>query len=137
MCTGNEKERIPAALFGSISNVIMNALLIPISAGAGAAVASVISEGIVNGYQLVKMRTIVDIQFDRSILYKSIISSIFMGAICFFIGRINTGIWISTVITVISGIAAYIGMNLILKNEMLFEIMKTVKEKILRRACEK
>ena len=137
MCTGNEKERIPAALFGSISNVIMNALLIPIYAGAGAAVASIISEGIVNGYQLVKMRTIVDIQFDKSIMYKSIMSSIFMGAVCFFIGRINTEMWISTVITVVSGIAAYIGMNLILKNEMLFEIMKTINEKILRRACEK
>lgn len=130
MCTGNEKERIPAAFFGSLSNVAMNAVLIPIWAGAGAAIASVISEGIVNGYQLLKMKKIVDIQFDKKILIKSILSSVVMGIMCYFVDRIDVGLLISIIITVLTGVVVYIVMNFILKNEMLVEAARCIKSKI-------
>lgn len=130
MCTGNEKERIPATFFGSLSNVIMNIILIPVMAGVGSAIASVISETIVNGYQLIKMKKIVDIQFDMKILIKSVVSSIVMGVTCYLVGKIEVGLLISTSITVISGIVIYILLNIAMKNEIIYEFIKIVNKKV-------
>lgn len=129
MCTGNEKERIPATFFGSLSNVIMNAVLIPIAAGTGAAAASVVSESIVNGYQLFKMQKKVDIQFDKGVLLKSIFSSTVMGIICYFAGKIEMSLLLSTVLTVLFGIFTYLLMNAALKNSMLEEMLELVKKR--------
>lgn len=129
MCTGNEKERIPATFFGSLSNVIMNAVLIPIAAGTGAAAASVVSESIVNGYQLFKMQKKVDIQFDKGVLLKSIFSSTVMGIICYFVGKIEMSLLLSTVLTVLCGIFTYLLMNAALKNSMLEEMLELVKNR--------
>lgn len=133
MCTGNEKERIPATFLGSLSNVVMNAILIPIAGGVGAAFASVVSESIVNGYQLIKMKRKVDIRFDKKILMKSILSSIIMGGWCYFIGKLEVGLLISTVIVVLVGIITYIITSIMMKNEMLYIMIKMVKEKINRK----
>lgn len=129
MCTGNEKERIPATFFGSLSNVVMNAAFIPLFAGVGAAIASVVSEAIVNGYQLIKIKKVIDIQFEKKILIKCVISSIIMGIVCYFIGKIKIETLISTAITVLIGIVTYIIMNIILKNEIFYEVLKIVKKK--------
>lgn len=128
MCTGNEKERIPATFLGSLSNVIMNAVLIPVASGIGAAFASVVSESIVNGYQLFKMKKKVDIQFDKGVLLKSIFSSIVMGIICCFVGEIEMGLFLSIVLTVLCGIFVYLLMNTILKNRILEEMLELVKK---------
>lgn len=130
MCTGNEKERIPATFFGSLSNVIMNAIFIPIAAGVGAAIASVMSETIVNGYQLIKMKKIVDIRFDIKIVFKSVFSAVLMGVACCLVGSIETNLLLSTIITVVSGIVVYIISNILLKNEMAFQILTMIRKKI-------
>lgn len=132
MCTGNEKERISAAFFGSLSNVVMNATLIPIFTGVGAAVASVIAEAIVNGYQLFKMKKILDIRFDKDTLWKSVLSAVAMGAVCGIVGRIELGLLVSVVVTIISGAVVYIAMNAVLKNRMLYEAVEIVRKKIRR-----
>ena len=132
MCTGNEKERIPAAFFGSLSNVVMNAMLIPMFAGVGAAVASVIAEAIVNGYQLFKMKKILNIRFDKDTLWKSILSAVIMGAVCMVVGRIELGLLASVVATLVSGVIVYVLMNAILKNRMLYEAVEIVRKKICR-----
>ena len=132
MCTGNEKERIPAAFFGSLSNVAMNAMLIPMFAGVGAAVASVIAEAIVNGYQLFKMKKILNIRFDKDTLWKSILSAVIMGAVCMAVGRIELGLLASVVATVVSGAIVYVLMNAILKNRMLYEAVEIARKKICR-----
>lgn len=130
MCTGNEKERIPAAFLGSLSNVVMNAILIPVWAGVGAAVASVIAEAIVNGYQLLKMKKILDIRFDKNTLWKSAASATVMGAVCWFVGRIELGLLTSIVLTVASGVVVYVLINIILRNEMLYEAVRMLRKKI-------
>ena len=130
MCTGNEKERIPATFFGSLSNVIMNAIFIPIAAGVGAAIASVVSETIVNGYQLIKMKKNVDIRFDIKIVFKSVFSAVIMGLVCCLVERIEMNLLLSTIITVVSGIVVYIISNILLKNEMIFQILTMIRKKI-------
>ena len=130
MCTGNEKERIPATFFGSLSNVIMNAIFIPIAAGVGAAIASVVSETIVNGYQLIKMKKNVDIRFDIKIVFKSVFSAVIMGLVCCLVERIEMNLLLSTIITVVSGIVVYIISNILLKNEMTFQILTMIRKKI-------
>ena len=132
MCTGNEKERIPAAFFGSLSNVAMNAMLIPMFAGVGAAVASVIAEAIVNGYQLLKMKKILNIRFDKDTLWKSILSAVIMGVVCMAVGRMELGLLASVVATVVSGVIVYVLMNAILKNRMLYEAVEITRKKICR-----
>lgn len=124
MCTGNEKERIPASFFGSLSNVVLNAFLIPTFAGVGAAVASVVAEAIVNGYQLFKMKQILNIRFDKDTLWKSVLSALIMGVVCWSVGKIELSLVLSIVVTVVSGVTAYIIMNVILKNRMLVDMIR-------------
>lgn len=133
MCTGNEKERIPAAFLGSLGNVVMNALFIPSFAGVGAAIASVIAETIVNGYQLVKMKKILDIRFDKNTLWKSALSAAIMGVVCGFVSKIECELLLSTVLTVLSGIIVYVLLNIILRNEMLYEARNIIRKKVDRR----
>lgn len=129
MCTGNEKQRIPAAFFGSLSNVIFNTIFIPKFSGIGAAVASVIAETVVNGYQLIKIKKIINFQFDKDTLWKSIFSATVMGIICIAIDRIELNILASTIVTVVSGMLVYILMNIMLKNKVLCEALNFIKEK--------
>ncbi len=68
IATGNEKKRIPAYAAAAVVNVILNAILIPKMAQNGAAIASVISEFVVNGYQIYAMRRL----FNFSLPKKSI-----------------------------------------------------------------
>ena len=130
ICTGNEKKRLPAYAFANVANIALNALLIPSLAENGAAIASVASELVVNAYQLVKMRKVVDIPFPKKALLQSIISSTLMGLTIFGALQIPASMLVSTVLCVALGLAVYIIINFAMKNEFLLSTAGTVLKKL-------
>lgn len=58
ICAGKEKWLIGARIWAGFANICLNGLLIPIFGFAGAAFASLVSEGVVNGILLAKSRKI-------------------------------------------------------------------------------
>ena len=130
ICTGNEKKRLPAYAFASVVNIVLNALLIPSLAQNGAAIASVVSEVIVNAYQLFKMKKIITIPISFKALLQAVISSAVMGGCLLILSRISMPLIISTIICVIAGLGIYIVANFIMKNEFLLSTADTFLKKL-------
>ena len=62
IATGNDKKAFIGTTIGAIANLILNAILIPLFQGEGAAIATVISEGTVFLYFVCSTRRIVDLK---------------------------------------------------------------------------
>lgn len=62
IATGNDKKAFIGTAIGAVTNLILNAILIPMYQGEGAAIATVISEGTVFLYFVVSTRKIVDLK---------------------------------------------------------------------------
>lgn len=117
IATGNEKQRLPAYFAAATINVILNFVLIPKMAQNGAAIASVISELIVNGVQVVAMLKIIKIPFSKSAFWQSILSTIVMSAGVVGICVLLDGLFLETMVAVLVGAALYFTMNIIMKNK--------------------
>lgn len=108
---------------GAIANFIMNLILIPKFYSYGAAVASVISELLITMMQFYFVRNEIDIKSILKSSYKYIIASLTM-LIFLLLENIYLPIsFIGTVILVISGCAVYLLMLIVLKDEMLKELI--------------
>lgn len=132
MCTGNEKERLPASFMASVANVVGNALLIPVLAEIGVAISSVISEVIVNGYQLVKMRMKFDFNVRLKPLFQSIVSTSVMCIVCIMFKQLSGSMFFVTVVTILISVIVYGVLNIVLGNEIVLRTIKTMKSKILK-----
>lgn len=133
ICTGQEKLRLPAALLASVTNVILNLILIPYMAEIGAAIASVISEVIVNGYQLLKLRKIVSIPMPKDAFIDALVSTAVMSVLVVVISRLISNFVISLLISVSFGILVYLLINLVMKNKLEMMILNNVKERFVSR----
>lgn len=132
MCTGNEKERLPATFLGSIVNIFLNIFLIPLWAEAGAAVASVISEIIVNSYQLLKMKKKLGFHFNKNAFIQAIISTVIMAVICFILYSIRLPLYFSAILVIGGGAGVYLVVNIILKNEIIYYVLNQFVQKLKR-----
>ena len=126
MCTGNEKERIPATAIGSTANIVFNWWLIPIWLELGAAVATVISELVVNGYQFVQMKKKLNFKISLLPITQSCISAIFMGGACMLLKGFNCSVYIYTLLAFLVGGGVYIMCNILLGNKLLIEMFNKV-----------
>ena len=115
--TGNEKMRIPSAILGSLVNILLNALLIPLFAENGAAIASVLSELLVNVFLFFKIRRIVTIPYDFKWMYQALLSSGAMLISIFLVSRIVQVNALVCIVSVIVGIFVYLGVNTLMKND--------------------
>lgn len=129
LVTGNEKKRLPAYSMAVVANIVLNFLFIPRMAQDGAAIASVISELIVNGVQLIAIIKIVKITFPKTAIFQSLVSTTFMIAVVACTRFLVEGILAKTVISVILGVLVYFLVNLIMGNKL----VKNAEKKILQR----
>ena len=133
MSTGYEKIRIPAAAVASIINAVLNFILIPLFMQSGAAVASVISELIVNIGQFIYVSRKLHIQLSLKAFFQSILISAIMGMCIFstihFFEMKPIAIF---VIGTISGIIVYLVLNVLLRTDMFYFIKNKV-YRLLRR----
>lgn len=126
ICTGNERERLPATIWASVTNIILNAIMIRSLFEVGVAFASVISEIIVNGYQLFKVKKVIEMHFAKKIAIQSIISTLCMGIVVYLITQLEIGPLLICFLAVIVGLFIYIIVNIIMKNKIAIEISQNL-----------
>lgn len=131
LCTGNERKRLPTYAAGAIINIIINICLIPTLAENGAAIASVISELIVNLYQFIVMRKIVVLPIDKKAVGQAVITSVLMGMVlCLVKIYLSLSGFMIVMILVCIGCLVYIFLNYFIHNELLMQIQKMLRERI-------
>lgn len=121
---GKEKKRIYTSLIATISNIILNWILIPRWQQNGAAVASIISEFIVNVLLLHEVIRIVKINLDKFFLLKVLFSSAFMVLAIIGIKHIFNNEFLILLLSVFIGSGIYLLVNYLIKNEIVLDIYK-------------
>lgn len=130
VATGNERKRLPVYSIAVILNIIFNAVLIPDMAQNGAAIASVISEFVVNVGQLYGISKIVHIPVPGKDLLQGAITSIAMGIVVFAISQLEINIFVQTIFAVPVGAGIYMVCNILCKNEIAMLGVNMFREKI-------
>lgn len=124
--TGNEKMRVPSAILGSLVNITMNSVLIPLYSEQGAAIASVTSEFLVNIFLFFKIRKVVKVPYKIKWLFQALISSGIMLIAIICIGLIIHNTFFKCFVSVIIGALLYFSMNLLIRNDFADIIMKKI-----------
>lgn len=119
MATASEKKRLPAAAIATSANILMNAILIPVWQENGAAVASVISEIIVNGYQFIYLRKIINILIPWKAFIQGIVASAIMGVGIYAFMLLLKDSLLRCILCSLIGGTIYIIMNRMMRNKML------------------
>lgn len=132
ICTGNEKVRLPSHAIAMVANIIINALLIPRYGENGAVTASVVTLLIVNGYFYCQMRKIVHIPINKQACVQAVLSSLLMCIVLRFSLCLSLPLLWQSVFSTCLGFAAYIGINLLIKNELLLSLIDMSRGLIVR-----
>lgn len=130
IASGNENKRLLANLISTILNVILNAVLIPLFSENGAAIASVISEAFVNAYLFILIKKQISFKINLRPFFQSVITSVLMILGYIPSALINAGEIIKLIIAVLGCGIMYLLSNVLLKNEMMFNILKKLKKRI-------
>lgn len=130
VCIGEERKRIPANIGACIVNIILNVALIHSFGGIGAAIASVASEIVCNGYLLNEVKKKICISYPKKAVKQAILSAFVMACGVLGASHIKCSLIASCCIEVFVGIAIYLSMNMILKNEILIIAVSKVCDKI-------
>ena len=121
-----------SVVIGAMFNFICNMILIPILKSVGAIIASVLAETLILIIQLIYIRKDIPLKIFYSNCTKYLISGIVMFIATFIIGNFMEPSIMITVIQIIIGAIVYIAMLLLLKDPMVFDVLKKIKLKIKR-----
>ncbi len=130
ICTGNEKKRLPAFIAAVVINIGLNSFMIPLWQHNGAAIASVISELVVNVIQIFVIIKIVKIKFINKTVFKSLAATALMTLVIVFIPSFFDNVYLQFFVTAAAGAVLYILTSLILKNELIFMLLNSIKQKL-------
>lgn len=125
-----DREYFISVMFGSILNVIFNIIFIPKIGALGAAIATLITEGVAIIIRILLCRDIFkDIKLLNINMIKMLISSIFMGLVVFHITKVIIIPLFQVIISgVVGGVVYFIGL-LLLKESLICETIDKLKEK--------
>lgn len=130
--TGNEKGRIPAYILAAVLNIVLNALLIPKIGRNGAAIASVASELALNLQQFIKLKGLIDYEFDTKALFQAIFTTAVMAICILLICSLKLNTLVTAILSVFAGGCVYIALNMLLKNEFLLSVLSKIRQKAAR-----
>lgn len=126
---GKEKIVLHSTIIGAIINVLLNLVLIRQYAHYGAAVASVISEGVIAIYQFTQVRKCISIhlnwKFWRSLFVPSIVLFMVICAAKYLISNS----YIELIISAVVGVLAFCVTGILFKNEFLLILFNHIKLK--------
>ena len=114
-------------------NVITNAALIPTLLQNGAVIASVLSELVTNAIQFIYMKKKVRFGINGKALLTGLFSTAIMSVCVLALMQLRLPNTVGLLIEVACGAIVYIVVNIIMKNALMFEIIKKVKSKISRK----
>lgn len=127
---GKEKVVLYSEIAGAVTDVILNALLIPQYASAGAAVGTLVAEIVVFVVQFAALRKDVGNSF-RSIQYLKILLGLLMGtAASFWVAKLGLGSFLTLVISACLFFAGYLGALLVAKEPLAKEVLGQVLGKL-------
>ena len=128
----NERILLPASALASVVNIIANAILIPMFAQNGAVIASVLSEFTTNIIQLIYLKKKVKYSFRLKSVAISVVSTTVMALVVAFAMRFEFPLIIAMFFEVLLGAVSYLVINIALHNQILYELVDKVKDKIKR-----
>lgn len=117
---GMEKERLFAVCICAISNLAMNAVMIPLWAQDGAAIASLISEILVCVVEYLFLKKTMRVVFGARELLWVVLASFVMIIAVLSVQMIDISIFFKLALSVITGASVFLIFNLIVKNQTLF-----------------
>lgn len=124
-----EKKVLVASVCGAITNISLNYFLIPLFEQNGAAIASVISEIVVLTVTVVYVLKRIDLSFSKRFIFTVIISGIAMTVLVFVVKDNITNDLISLVVSIIVAFFSYVGINYILKNEVVLAMVDKIRNR--------
>lgn len=130
LVSGNENKMLTSVALGAVTNVILNAILIPRLGGTGAAWASLLGELVVMSVYLNFGLRIVSLKGIGKTMIKYIISAGLMGVAVFVVGMLDLVLVIGLMVKVGAGCIVYFGMLMILKEEFVLGMFKKVFRRI-------
>ena len=132
--TNQEKKYVISVVIASVINVLLNALFIPRFGATSAAIASLISEVIVLILYCYFAKEYVCLVFSTRYVVSIIIPLLIY--ICFskvVLARIQVGLLASLILNVVSCVAIYFGLGLIMKNEAMWMTYNKCKSLLFHR----
>ncbi len=129
--TKRQKEYTISVACGVLANLVLNYIFILLWESIGAAIATVISQMVVDGIQIWYVRKNIRWRPIIQLFVKYLFASTIMFIACCIIKLIiNTGV-ISIVVQCIVGVLVYVGILFLLKDKFLYRIVDTIKSKFL------
>ena len=107
-----------SALFGAVTSIVLNLLIIPIFGVIGATVVTVISELAVCFYQLFNIRKEFELKPMFFSLWKYLISGVVMFGIVFWMNQAFQMTIVQLVLQIFVGISIYFILNMVLKTQL-------------------
>lgn len=130
MPLNKEKWTLYSVLVGAVVNFFINLFLIPIYGSVGASIATLCAETTVTLTQLILLRRFLKINKIAKSLIKYFLNSVVMGVFIYACVRFISVEWVELVIGVIVGVVVYILILVIEKNELIYEVLTSIKNKI-------
>lgn len=127
--SGNEKALIKSRVFASMANILLNAALIPRFQHTGAAIASVISELIVNGILLKSSLSIVRVKITRQFCGSMFASTAVMSIAVILTQKMIDDMLLSLATSVSVGAIIYFAAALAMKNETMEYLVSAIKNR--------
>lgn len=128
--TKQQKKFTISVTIGAIVNFILNMIFIRLWESIGASIATVLAECIVTGVQFYLIKNEFKIMDVIKIAKNYFVAGIIMCGVSCFIGVLITSDLLSLVMQVIVSASVYFGVLMILKDTMIFDGIKIVKNKI-------
>ena len=125
-----EKLALISYITGAISNIICNAIFIPLYGALGAAIGTLIAESIVTGIQVIYLHQFIFTKDNFISLIHSIIGTVIMGILIIVILKYINNIILQIIIASICGIIFYALCLLLLKNKYFIEYIKIFTNKL-------
>ncbi len=127
--TKQQKKYTVSVISGAVVNGVLNLILIKNLYSIGAAIATVVAEYTVTGVQIFLVRSQINIFDILKISKNYFIAGIGMFVITFVLGKFINDNVISICIQVLTGILFYFIVLFILKDKLIFEVLKKIKSK--------
>ena len=128
--SGNEKKLLKSYILAAIANIVLNSLLIPHLAQNGAAIASVVSEFLLNVILFIFVSLkIIKLNVGKKYISSVIVGTLGMGIVVNILAGVITNPFFALAIQVVVGVGIYLLINLIMKNEMVFWTINKLRRK--------
>ncbi len=129
VATGNEGKRTTIYFFAAVINIILNVLLIPSLQENGAAVASIVSEMVINFILFIWLKKALHYNVPYKDVLEGVLTSMIMGVVVYLVSEMFGITIIGITVSIISGIVIYIMLNFMIKNQIMFLLIDKIKSR--------